>query len=541
MALSVTPESTKGREQFRLLVDAIQDYAIYLVDPEGHIASWNRGAERIKGYRAEEVIGLSFEVFFLDEDRRAGKPLQLLEKARTVGRASAEGWRLRKCGTPFLAEVVVTPIWNEAGVLEGYANVTRDITQQKALEELKARQDEVELQKARDQARRSEERYLQSQKMEAVGRLAGGIAHDFNNLLTAINGYSELGLSMVGPRSGELNDILMEIREAGKRAAALTHQLLAFSRKQILTPRIMDLNDVVGRMQNMLHRLIGEDIHMVFLAESDLLAIRADVSQVEQVILNLVVNARDAMPGGGDLTMRTSRVFLNETQATRWPEATPGEFVALSMTDTGIGMDSALMERIFEPFFTTKELGKGTGLGLAMVYGVVKQSGGNVEVRSEPGKGATFQVLFPALPGRAGSHEEGGAIAASGTEGSGHRILIVEDEESVRNLVAKVLSDQGYVCLTAENADQAMTLALAQTPETPIRLLLTDVVLKGLDGPALASQIKTLQPEIHVIYMSGYAEKRVDSALTSHPDMAFINKPFSVSGLLSRVREALQG
>jgi PAS domain S-box-containing protein len=663
MALSVSPDVKNSKEQFRLLVDAVQDYAIYLLDPDGRIASWNRGAECIKGYRAEEVIGRSFEMFFRDEDRRHGKPRELLERARREGRVGGKGWRLRKGGIPFLAEVTMSPIWNEDGRLEGYAKVTRDITQKKALDEMRSRQAhwsemerqfralsdaapvliwmadpdggctyfnktwldftgrtpemergdgwskglhpddrvraldifhqgiraqaaftmdfrlrradgeyrwmlgsgsprtdsegalmgfigsaldiherkelEVELQRSRDEARKSEERYLQSQKMEAVGRLAGGIAHDFNNLLTAINGYSEIALSLAEKEGSGLRESLVEIREAGKRAASLTHQLLAFSRKQILTPKVVDLNDVVGRMETMLRRLIGENIHLVFHAGLELPNIRADISQVEQVILNLSVNARDAMPSGGSLTMRTSLVELDEIQAAARQDASPGKYVALTITDTGTGMDQALMARIFEPFFTTKEAGKGTGLGLAMVYGVVKQSGGSVEVRSELGKGTAFQILFPASEVRETRPTEDRSPEAPALDGCGDRVIIVEDEESVRNLVAKILADHGYDCLSVENAEQA--LAISDSPGSPVKLLLTDVMLKGIGGPALAEKMRARNPSLKVLYMSGYSETTVSSPQEFPAEgMEFLTKPFTVQSLLERMRHVLQ-
>jgi PAS domain S-box-containing protein len=379
-----------------------------------------------------------------------------------------------------------------------------------------------------------EDQLRQSQKMEAVGRLAGGIAHDFNNLLTAIIGYADLLLSRSGLEKKARNNI-EEIRAAGDRAASLTRQLLAFSRKQMLQPRVLDLNAVVSNIQKMLHRLIGEDIELVTFAGSELGLVRADPGQIEQIILNLVVNARDAMPEGGKLTIETANVDLDETYAHSHSEVTPGAYVLLALSDTGAGMDSETCSHAFEPFFTTKELGRGTGLGLSTVYGIVKQSGGHVWVYSETGKGTTFKVYLPRVYEVAQTAEIDDSPAKS-LEGS-ETILLVEDDDGVRTLATTVLERFGYRVLAAATGVEA--LEVSRLYNRAIELLVTDVVMPEMGGKEMASRLRQTRPDMGVLYCSGYTENAIVHHGVIDDEVAFLQKPFSPDGLARKVRDVL--
>jgi NO-binding membrane sensor protein with MHYT domain/nitrogen-specific signal transduction histidine kinase len=378
-------------------------------------------------------------------------------------------------------------------------------------------------------------RQLQSQKMEAIGQLAGGIAHDFNNLLTAILGYAEFLLQSLGPGDPRHEDV-MEIQRAATRAAELTHQLLVFSRRQVLQPKLIDLNAALADTMRMLSRLVGEHIQVGLVAGPDLGMVRADPTQLEQVIVNLVVNARDAMLDGGKLTIETQNVELEPGYSSQLVGTQPGSYVMMAFTDTGVGMDPVTQARIFEPFFSTKERDKGTGLGLSTVYGIVKQSGGNISVYSEPGHGSTFKIYLPRVREAAPipSPAEVRISSLTGRE----TVLIVEDEVAVRELAARVLQIYGYRTLVASNGADA--LALAQQHDGPIHLLLTDLVLPHMSGKQAAEQLARFRPEIRVLYMSGFTE----SALAHRGDLgmttpAFIEKPFAPVALATKVREAL--
>lgn len=386
----------------------------------------------------------------------------------------------------------------------------------------------------RSERRHLQEQYQQGQKMEGIGRLAGGVAHDFNNLLTVINGYSEMLLNQ--PRLDEpTRNLLREIHKAGGRAAGLTQQLLAFSRKQILQPKVLDLNAVVTETEKMLRRMIGEDIELAVIPSEDLGRVMADRSQIEQVLINMAVNARDAMPQGGKLTMETGNVFLDKDYTETHPEVKPGPYVMLALTDTGCGMDKATQARIFEPFFTTKEQGKGTGLGLATVYGIVKQTEGHVEVYSEVGIGTTFKVYLPAVESclPSGKSHPGLRVMPPGTE----TILLTEDEDGVRSLAKMALENCGYTVLEANEGTQALEVASKQTQ--PIHLLVTDVVMPRMSGREVAEKLRTTKPEIKVLYLSGYT----DDAVVRHGIVAaehdFLQKPFTPADLATKVRQVL--
>jgi CheY-like chemotaxis protein len=372
--------------------------------------------------------------------------------------------------------------------------------------------------------------------MEAVGQLAGGVAHDFNNLLTAIRGYSEFALSRVGDGNPGLQKDIEEISKSADRASSLTRQLLAFSRKQLLQPRILQLNDVVGEVDKMLRRLIGEDIEVVTVFGRALGRVKADPGQIEQVLVNLVVNARDAMPDGGKLTVETSNVDVDADFAASHAGMSPGRYVMLAVHDTGHGIDAETRSRLFEPFFTTKEQGKGTGLGLATVYGIVKQSGGYIIVESEPGRGATFRVFLHRL--EAGVDEVEPLVPFDGERPRGSEtVLLVEDEDVVRNLVREILERNGYAVLEARHGGEA--LELGEQHVEPIHLLVTDVVMPKMSGHELAERLVGIHPETRVLYMSGYADGPIGQQGVLDPQTAVLQKPFSFEDLAQKVRKVL--
>jgi CheY-like chemotaxis protein len=371
--------------------------------------------------------------------------------------------------------------------------------------------------------------------MEAVGTLAGGIAHDFNNLLTVIQGYGQL-LAERLKDNAELAAEVKQIEDAAQRAAALTRQLLAFSRRQVLKPKVLDLNSVVTGMDRMLRRVIGEDIELVTKTAADLGQVQADPGQVEQVIMNLAVNARDAMPEGGKLIFETRNVELDDAYAREHMGARPGQYAMLAVTDTGVGMDAQTQAHIFEPFFTTKELGRGTGLGLSTVYGIVKQSGGYITVYSEPGRGSTFKIYLPRAlqPAAAASAAARVEQKARGTE----TILLLEDDHGLRELAVRVLRTSGYTVLEAANGEQAERVCREHAGE--IHLLLTDVVMPGQSGPEVARRLSPLRPAMKVLYISGYAPNAIVEQGTLGPGAAFLHKPFTPSALLEKVQQVLE-
>jgi nitrogen-specific signal transduction histidine kinase len=376
---------------------------------------------------------------------------------------------------------------------------------------------------------------FQSQKMESIGRLAGGVAHDFNNILTAILSYTELTLMKLS-EDHPVRSHLVSIREASEKASALAHQLLAFSRRQVLEMKVVDLNKVIEGMAVMLSRMIGEDILLEMKTEATISTIRADSGQIERVLMNLAVNARDAMTSGGRLLIRTQDVDLDDTLLRTQETVTFGKYVMLSVTDTGAGMTAEVRDRIFEPFFTTKELGRGTGLGLATVYGTVKQHSGNIFVDSEPGKGTTFKVYFPIAVDRGQEedkdHDLSGPLPA-GTE----VILVVEDDPSVRELVHEVLTPLGYKVLASAGGDDA--LRTSDFYNGPVDLLLTDVVMPGMNGKQLAEVLRIKRPGIKVLFMSGYAHDALSTQGMLEPGIAMIHKPFRTVALAHQVRQVL--
>lgn len=445
------------------------------------------------------------------------------------GRVLAEVKRVDEAGEPLNIEYRMwsrsgrvlwfrnktVPVRDETGRLRYVHGIMFDITEQKRLEE----------------------QFLQSQKMEAVGRLAGGVAHDFNNMLVVITGYSELLLQRDLPDQERLRQYVGEIHKAGDRAAGLTRQLLAFSRKQMLQLEVLDLNEVVINMEKMLRRLIGEDVELIAKLTEPLGQVKADPGQLEQVLMNLAVNARDAMPNGGTLLIETAPIELDELYTRQYLEVTPGSYIMLAVSDTGIGMNKETLSHVFEPFFTTKEQGKGTGLGLATVYGIIKQSGGHIGVYSEPGVGTSFKVYLPQLKGRVESAKEPVQLETGPVAGS-ETILVVEDEAVVRQLVSEVLAEGGYSVLEAVNGSEA--IQLCQNHAGPIHLLLTDMVMPGgLNGRDLAKRLQQMYPGLKVLYMSGYTDNAIASQGVLDTETYFLQKPFTALTLERKVREVL--
>jgi len=487
------------------------DDAIIGATLDGVITSWNAGAQNTYGYSAGEV--LSHSASMLVPAGRQEEVPEILARLRTGEHIRHfETVRLRKDGTEFNASLTISPISDRSGNVLGISIIARDVTERRDLEE----------------------QLRQSQKMEAIGRLAGGVAHDFNNLLTAIIGYSQLALQGLH-REDPLHGHIKEIENAGTRAAALTKQLLALSRRQVLQPAILELNLVVGGIEGMLRRLIGEDIHLTASLDPELGRVKADPGQIEQVIMNLAVNARDAMPNGGHLIIETAGVVLDEHYAAEHPEVRPGPYALLAVSDSGTGMDKETQARIFEPFFTTKELGKGTGLGLSTVFGIVKQSGGHVSVYSEPGHGTTLKVYLP-VTDELSDAVEIPPCSVESLRGS-ETVLLVEDEDIVRRMASQVLKMNGYVVLEASNGGEALQHHARYG--VSIHLMITDMVMPHISGRELAERLSPWHPTMRVLYMSGYT----DTAIVHHgvldPGTAFIQKPFTPDGLARKVRHVL--
>jgi len=488
---------------------------IFQSTPEGQWISANPALAHMLGYESPQELMASVtdieRQLYVEADSRVEYRRQLEEHG--IVRGGVTQFR-RKDGSSLWVSVSARAVRDESGALVSYEGSVEDITERKRLEE----------------------QLRQSQKMEAVGQLAGGVAHDFNNLLTAITGYSDLTLRRLRAED-PLRRNVEEIKRAGDRAASLTRQLLAFSRKQVLQPKVLDLNAVVSDMEKMLRRLIGEDVELRTALDSELGSVKADPGQIEQVIMNLAVNARDAMPHGGNLIIETENVYLNEGYATSHIAVKPGAYVMLAVSDTGCGMSEETQSRIFEPFFTTKEVGKGTGLGLSTVYGIVKQSGGNVWVYSEAGEGTVFKIYLPRVDEAAQDYkpDHGGEESLDGTE----IVLLAEDDERVRGLVRAVLEGYGYRVLEAEGGSAA--LSVSERHEGPIHLLLTDVVMPKMSGRELANHLARSRPGMKVLYMSGYTDESIVHHGVLDAGTPFIQKPFEPEALARKVRELLDG
>ncbi len=493
------------------LARAIEQIAemVVVTNARGDIVYANPAFEAVTGYAHQEVLGQSPRLL------KSGVQDEAFYRALWATISGGGTWHGRmvnkkKDGTLYTAEATISPVRDAAGAITSYVAVERDISARLVLEA----------------------QFLQAQRMESIGRLAGGVAHDFNNLVTVILSYTALALEQL--RDGDpLKDDLLEVTGAGERAAALTRQLLAFGRKQVLQPVALDLNQVLGDMENMLRRIIGEDIELVWAPESALGVIRADPGQLEQVLMNLVVNARDAMPDGGRLTIETSNVEIDEAYVALHVAVRPGPYVVLSVSDTGSGMDEATRTHIFDPFFTTKDKGKGTGLGLSTVQGIVAQSGGNIWVYSEPGQGTTFKVYLP-------RELEASMVPASerlptpvrtGTE----TILVVEDEGALRRVARRILGAAGYTVLTASGGAEAISLCA----QHDVDLLLTDMVMPSMSGTELAQKLADTRPSLRVLYTSGYSDEGLVNQGVLEPGVHFLPKPFTAADLVRKVREVL--
>lgn len=506
----VTEELRQSETRLRSVVDNVID-GIITTDEHGVIESFNAAAEEIFGYQATEIIGQNVSVLmpfpyseeheqFITEYLRSGKSTIIGQEREVRG--------LRKNGRSFPMDLAISEFY--LGSRRMFIAIARDITERQRLEE----------------------ELRQAQKMEAVGRLAGGIAHDFNNLLTVINGHSEYLLDTFYNPDDPRREEILQIKLAGDKASVLTRQLLAFGRKQTVQPRTLDLNNVIHNLEKMLHRLIGEDVELITNLAPNLPTITADPGQMEQVLMNMVINARDAMPKGGTLAIETSTITLRPADVKSYPQFEPGDYVRLIVTDTGQGMDPETQARIFEPFFTTKEASKGTGLGLSTVYGILQQNNGHIAVSSAPHHGTTFNIFLPCIDADAAAENDRkkDAAAHTGTE----TILLVEDEESVRRITKKFLQKQGYTVFDAAGAQHARKFN-----QRPIDLLITDVIMPGISGPELAKELSQKNPNIKVLYISGYTDETLSQYGLLKENPVLLEKPFSFDELSYRVREAL--
>jgi PAS domain S-box-containing protein len=503
----------RSEERFRLLVQGVTDYAIYMLDPEGHVTNWNTGAQRIKGYLEDEIVGEHFSRFYTEEDREAGLPAAALETARREGRYEKEAWRVRKDGVRFWAGVVIDPIHGFDGTLIGYAKITRDLTERKRAQE------------ALDQARAA---LFQSQKMDAIGQLTGGIAHDFNNLLTVIVNGLDL-LSRTAHDAKQVK-VIEGMHRAAERGKSLNHQLLAFARRQPLRPEVINPSAIISGFEAVLRRACGETITLDVSLASRVRDVEVDIPQFEAGLLNLVVNARDAMPDGGRIAISTQNIRLDESRAARLG-IKPGVYVSILVADTGPGMPEEVSARAFEPFFTTKEVGKGTGLGLSQVYGFVTQSGGQVELETEVGKGTRVHLLLPPVgeDEEAAETEDDATQPARDTLGT---VLIVEDEPDVLDIAVQIFESLGYDVFSATNAASALEI-LKQRDS--IDVLFSDVVMPGgMNGVELAREARQIRPALKLLLASGYPMSALNSP--DLQDMSFISKPYRWTELDEKLR-----
>jgi hypothetical protein len=501
-----------SQNRLALIVDSSED-AIIAKNLDGIITHWNKGAERIYGYKADEMIGKSISIL-APKDRTDEIP-GILEKIRRGERVEYfESVRVTKDGQRLNVSISVSPIYDADGKIVGASAIARDITSQK----------------------RTEDQLRQAQKMEAVGRLAGGVAHDFNNILGIIIACSELLRTRVDPSTGWL-EYIDNIRKAADRGASLTKQLLSFSRKQAVHPILFDLNDRLKEVTKLLHPLMGDDVQIAILPRAPSAIVEIDPSQLDQVVLNLAVNARDAMPNGGRLIIETAIQEFDEAFARTHQPLNAGRYVMLAVSDNGSGMDQVTVTRIFEPFFTTKEIGKGTGLGLATVYGIVKQGGGNIWVYSEPGRGTTFKVYLPCADHKLA---EAPMIRAETLppRREGITILLVEDDEMMRSLTRQMLEDHGYGVVEASDGKSA--LELLATNHASIDLTLTDVVMRHMSGPEMVLNLAQSRPRMKVVYMSGYTGQLLSERDTVAAGIPLLEKPFTRASLLQTLDAALR-
>jgi len=509
----VVTQLRQSERRFRLLVESVTDYAIFMLDPDGFITNWNAGAERIKGYSGSEIIGKHFSVFYPEEDRKAGRPDRALLGARHTGRFEGEGWRLRKDGTRFWANAIIDAIHDESGALIGFAKVTRDLTERREMEE----------------------QLRHALKMEAIGQLTGGVAHDFNNLLTAVMANIDFISAEAEKPSQIYEDRVKRHAEAAMRAAnrgaMLTHQLLAFARKQTLAPKPTSLNDLVTGMSDMLRRTLGGTVRVELGLANGLWATLVDPNQIESALLNLAINARDAMPDGGVLFIETANRrmgFMNHRQGLE-----PGDYVVVAVTDTGSGMTEEIRAKAFDPFFTTKDVGKGSGLGLSQVYGIARQSGGIAEIESVVGRGTTVRIYLPRARQAADSSRSPGKVSATHPDLSGVCVLVVDDDDSVRDVVVEALGEAGC----AVNAVSSGRAALEALRADRFDLAVIDFAMPGLNGADTAVLVRAQRPDLPILFITGRADLPV---LQSVGNSAVLQKPFVASDLFAKLRSVLQ-
>jgi hypothetical protein len=497
------------RSRLAAIIDSSED-AIIAKNLDGTITSWNKGAERIYGYTPEEAIGKN--ISFLASDDRVNEIVEILQRIQKGERIEQqESVRVTKDGRRLYVSISVSPLRDGSGEIVGASAIARDITARKL----------------------AEAQLRQSQKMEAIGRLAGGVAHDFNNILGIIKACTEFLRDRIASADQLL--YLENIRKSIDRGTSLTRQLLTFSRTPAIQTQILDVNDRLKDISKLLHPLLGDDIEIVNVSRSSAVVV-ADPSQLDQIVVNLAVNARDAMPGGGKFILETGEVEFDEALAGRHRSLAPGKYVLLAVSDTGCGMDEATLSRIFEPFFTTKEVGKGTGLGLATVYGIVNQSGGQIVVYSEPGQGTTFKIYLPSANHKLGIGRTAKAEAVSPIR-HGNTILLVEDDDIMRSLTRKMLEEHGYTVVEASDGQAAFEWVQANPIQ--IDLLLTDVVMRRVTGPELADRLAASHPSVKVIFMSGYTGEMMANRPGLKSGITFLEKPFDRTTLLNTIHSTL--
>ena len=500
------------RARLASIIDSSED-AIIGKDLNGIVTSWNRGAEHVYGYSADEMVGNSItKISPADRPDEIPGILRKIRRGETV--SHFESVRVTKDGRHLNISLTVSPIHDAQGTIVGASAIGRDITAHK----------------------RAEDQLRQAQKMEAIGRLAGGVAHDFNNILGIITACIELLESRIDSKAAS-QQYIDNIRKAAERGATLTRQLLAFSRQQVVQTTVLDLNARLRETSKLLRPLMGDDVEVIISGRSSAAVVEGDPVQLDQVILNLAVNARDAMPKGGKLILETSTIEMDETMAAQHAPLTAGKYVQLTVSDTGTGMDSATAARIFEPFFTTKEVGKGTGLGLAMVYGIVRQSNGHILVYSEPGRGTTFKIYMPSAEDKIGLPTPGKSEALPRRR-TDTTILLVEDDETMRMLTKQLLVDHGYNVIEASDGASALDTGVSE--DKHIDVLLTDVVMRGISGPELVRQLASSRPKTKVIFMSGYTGELLSEHDVFQAGTRFLEKPFSRASLLKMVDAALE-
>ena len=500
----------ENQEQFRLLVQGVTDYAIFMLSREGRVSSWNSGAQRIKGYAPDEIIGQHFSRFYTEEDRKDRRPEEALKLAAKEGRVEREGWRVRKDGTKFFAHVVIDAIYSPDGSLLGFAKITRDITERRSTA------------RALEEAR---EALLQSQKMEAIGHLTGGIAHDFNNLLMAIQGSLELLQRRLPGNDPKIARLLDNAVQGTRRGAALTQRMLAFARRQELRLASLDVREVVQHMSNLLQSSLGPLVRVETDFPSKLPRVIADATQLELAILNLAINGRDAMPKGG-------RITIGASERADVPGLKTGNYLCVSVTDTGAGMDEATLTRAMEPFFTTKGVGKGTGLGLPMVHGMAEQSGGKLLLKSKPGKGTSAEIYLPVAPDEAALPADSAAAHVYSPSDRKLAILTVDDDPLVALNTSALLEELGHTVYSAPSALRALDI-LHQ--EKQIDLMITDQLMPDMTGSELAARIRTENAQIPIILATGYAEL----APGEGEGLPRLAKPFSQRELAEAIARAV--